>query len=285
MLLDLVKMPAIAKAAICYNYSNQLCLNGWRGDVRIKGDMRKVSMKFLIVDDDKMIVEAVTIGLQFQWQDAEVHSAQDGEDGWHKFVDLLPDVTLLDVTMPYMNGFEVLQRIREVSDGPVLMLTARGDEMSKVKGLELGADDYVVKPFSHLELFARIKAVLRRAEMPAPVNVAPSFVSGAVAVNFGSREVSVNGEPVKLTPTEYKLIYQMVRNAGRVLPSDMLLSKVWGDEYRGDMDYLKTYVSRLRKKLGDDADHPRYILTERSVGYRFARLPATSETVGEVEKR
>jgi DNA-binding response OmpR family regulator len=230
-------------------------------------------MIFLIVDDDKMIVEAVTIGLQFQWQDATVHHASDGEAGLTAFFDLSPDVTLLDVNMPHMSGFEVLQRIREVSDAPVLMLTARGDEMSKVRGLELGADDYLVKPFSHLELFARIKAVLRRAELPAPINAAPSFVSGDVAINFDSREVSVGGHPVKLTPTEYKLLYQLVRNAGRVLPFDMLLSKVWGDEYRGDMDYLKTYISRLRKKLGDDPENPRYIITERSVGYRFLRLP------------
>ena len=229
-------------------------------------------MKFLIVDDDKSIVEAVTIGLQFQWQDAEVSAAPDGEQGLDMFFDISPDVTLLDINMPRMSGFEVLQRIRELSDAPVLMLTARGDEMSKVKGLELGADDYLVKPFSHLELFARIKAVLRRSELPAPVNAAPSFVSGDFTMNFDSREVTVGGEPVKLTPTEYKLLYQLVRNAGRILPFEMLLGKVWGDEYRGDMDYLKTYVSRLRKKLGDDPENPRYILTERSVGYRFTRI-------------
>src|SRR5207253_409634 len=174
--------------------------------------------KFLIVDDDKSIVEAVTIGLQFQWQDAEVHSAQDGEQGLRMFFDLTPDVSLLDVNMPQMSGFELLQRIREVSDAPVLMLTARGDEMSKVKGLELGADDYLVKPFSHLELFARIKAVLRRSELPAPVSATPSFVSGDVTINFDSHEVTVQGEQVKLTPTEYKLLYQLVRNAGRILP-------------------------------------------------------------------
>jgi two-component system KDP operon response regulator KdpE len=175
-----------------------------------------------------------------------------------------------------MNGFELLGRIREVSDAPVLMLTARGDEMSKVKGLEMGADDYLTKPFSHLELFARIKSVLRRAELPAPISALPQFVSGDMTVNFDSREVTVAGVPVKLTPTEYKLLYQLVRNAGRVMPFETLLSKVWGDEYRGDMDYLKTYVSRLRKKLGDDPDNPHYIITERSVGYRFVRInPAT----------
>ncbi len=230
-------------------------------------------MRFLIMDDDKSIVEAVTIGLQFQWQDAEVQSAGDGERGLALFAAFSPDVTLLDVTMPRMNGFEVMQRIREVSDAPVLMLTARGDEMSKVHGLELGADDYLVKPFSHLELFARIKAVLRRAELTAPVATLPSFQSGELTMHFDSREVTMSGRAVKLTPTEYKLLYQLVRNAGRVLPFATLLSKVWGDEYRSDLDYLKTYVSRLRKKLGDDSEHPHYLITERSVGYRFVRLP------------
>ncbi len=237
-------------------------------------------MKFLVVDDDKPIIEAVTIGLQFQWQDAKVFTAQDGDEGIRIFLDVAPDVTLLDVNMPYMNGFDMLQKIREVSDAPVLMLTARGDEMSKVKGLEMGADDYLVKPFSHLELFARIKAVLRRSELQAPVSAAPSFVSGDITVNFDSREVTVKDDLIKLTPTEYKLLYQLVRNAGRVLPFDMLLSKVWGDEYRSDMAYLKTYISRLRKKLGDDSENPRYILTERSVGYRFVRLQATAPTGG-----
>jgi len=233
-------------------------------------------MKFLIVDDDKGIVEAVTIGLQFQWQDAEITTAGDGEEGWNKFIDVSPDVTLLDVNMPHMNGFELLTRIRDVSDAPVLMLTARGDEMSKVRGLELGADDYLTKPFSHLELFARIKAVLRRSELPAPVSAAAHFISGNISVNFDSREVKVEDTPVKLTPTEYKLLYQLVRNAGRVMPFDTLLSKVWSDEYRGDMDYLKTYISRLRKKLGDDSETPRYILTERSIGYRFNRVSPTA---------
>lgn len=237
-------------------------------------------MQFLIVDDDKGIVEAVTIGLQFHWQDAQVAAASDGEQGLRQFQALVPDVILLDVNMPYMNGFEVLQRIRQVSDVPVLMLTARGDEISKVRGLELGADDYLVKPFSHLELFARIKAVLRRAELPAPVSAVPSFVSGDLTIHFDSREVTVQGTPVKLTPTEYKLLYQLVRNAGRVLPFDMLLSKVWGDEYHGEMDYLKTYISRLRKKLSDDPENPRYIITERSIGYRFARLAAPSAGPG-----
>ncbi len=232
-------------------------------------------MKLLVVDDDRNIVEAVTLGFQLQWQECEVITAYDGEKGLDLFFEEQPDVVILDVALPEMNGFEVLRRIRQVSDVPVLMLTAKGEEMDKVKGLELGADDYITKPFSHLELFARIKAVLRRAELPPPISAAPSFSVGELAINFESRTVTLRGRPIKLTPTEYNLLYHLVRNAGRVLAHETLLAKVWGDEYRNDVDYLKVYVSRLRNKLEDNPDRPRYILTERGLGYRFSRpVPA-----------
>lgn len=228
-------------------------------------------MKILVIDDDRNIVEAVTIGFQLQWQECDVLTAYGGEAGLDLFFEQQPDVVVLDVALPDVNGFEVLRRIRQVSDTPVLMLTAKGEEMDKVKGLELGADDYITKPFSHLELFARIKAVLRRAEMPPPISASPSFTAADLTINFASREVHVRSQPVKLTPTEYKLLYQLVRNAGRVLPHETLLAKVWGDEYRDDVEYLKVYVSRLRNKIEADPEHPRYILTERGLGYRFAK--------------
>ena len=228
-------------------------------------------MKLLVVDDDANIVEAVTLGFQLQWQECEVLTAADGEEGLDRFFEDQPDVVILDINLPEMNGFEVLKRIRQVSDVPVLMLTARGEEMDKVKGLEYGADDYITKPFGHLELFARIKAVLRRAEMPPPISAAPSFTIGDLAVNFESRTITLHGKPIKLTPTEYNLLYHLVRNAGRVMSHETLLAKVWGDEYRNDVDYLKVYVSRLRNKLEDDPEKPRFILTERGLGYRFAR--------------
>ncbi len=228
-------------------------------------------MKILIVDDDRSIVEAITIGLELQWQDAQVITAGDGEKGLDLFFKQSPDLTLLDVNMPRMSGWEMLKRLRELSDAPVIMLTARGEETDKVKGLELGADDYLTKPFGHLELFARIKAVLRRTDLSQPISASPSFVSGDLTINFQSHEVAVAGKTLKLTPTEYKLLYLLARNAGRVLTFDLLLSKVWGDEYKGQSDYLKTYVSRLRRKLGDDAENPLYILTERGSGYRLAR--------------
>ena len=233
-------------------------------------------MKILIVDDERSIVEAVTIGLELQWQDVQVVSASDGEKGWQIFTDQSPDLTLLDVNLPRLSGWDMLRRMREISDAPVIMLTARGDELDKVKGLELGADDYLTKPFSHLELFARIKAVLRRVDTTAPVGAHPSFISGDLAMNFDSHEVTLAGQRVALTPTEYNLLYLLVRNAGRVLPVETLLARVWGDEYRNATDYLKTYISRLRHKLGDDSQHPRYILTERGTGYRFARATTPS---------
>jgi DNA-binding response OmpR family regulator len=228
-------------------------------------------VKILIVDDDDDLLEAVGLGMQLQWQGADVVTAADGEAGLEAFFEHAPDVVLLDVGLPRLDGFEVLRRIREVSDTPVLMLTARGEELDKVRGLEIGADDYVTKPFSPLELLARIKAVLRRADLPPPVRAMPSFVAGDLAVNFDSREVTKRGEPIALTALEYRLLYHLVRNAGHVLPREALLARVWGDEYRDQSDYLKVYISRLRSKLEDDPDRPRYIVTERGLGYRFAR--------------
>ena len=227
-------------------------------------------MKILVVDDDAHILEALTVGFQLQWQDAQVLAASDGETGLQRFFDEEPDVVVLDVSMPGKSGFEVLQEIRRVSDVPVIMLTARGEEMDQVRGLELGADDYVVKPFGHLALLARIKAVLRRAELPPPARAVPDFVAGDLTVNFQNQLVTVKGQPVKLTPVEYKLLYHLVRNAGRLLPHKALLDRVWGEDYGATSDYLKVFISRLRAKIEPNGS-PQYIRTERGMGYRFVR--------------
>jgi two-component system KDP operon response regulator KdpE len=232
-------------------------------------------MKILIVDDDHDLLEALGLGLQLQWQGIEVVTATDGDAALATFFDESPDVVLLDVGLPRLDGFEVLRRIRQVADTPVLMLTARGEELDKVRGLEIGADDYVTKPFSPLELLARIKAVLRRSELPPPVRVAPSFTADDLTVNFESQEVRRAGQPVPLSATEYRLLFHLVRNAGHVVPRATLLARVWGDDYRDQTDYLKVYISRLRAKLEDDPERPRFILTERGLGYRFARAQAT----------
>jgi len=227
-------------------------------------------VKILVVDDDARLREALEVGLQLQWEDAHVLSAADGESGLDLFFEEEPDVVLLDVTMPRMNGFDVLKAIRRVSDTPVIMLTARGEDVDQVRGLELGADDYVPKPFSHLALMARIKAVLRRAEMPPPVDNLPDFVAGDLAIHFSNEEVTVAGQTVKLTPVEYKLLYHLVRNAGHLMPHQALLDRVWGADYDAGPEYLKVFISRLRAKLRRP-DGPEYIQTERGRGYRFVR--------------
>jgi len=226
-------------------------------------------MRILIVDDEPDVIESVRLGFTLQWREVDVLGAGSGEAGLDAIERDHPDVVLLDVGLPDLDGFEALRQIRAFSDVPVLMLTARDDSMDKVKGLELGADDYVTKPFNHLELMARVKAVLRRLEMPAPASRAPSFQAGELEVDFARQEARLRGDRLDLTPTEYKLLYHLVRNAGHILQHGTLLAKVWGREYVNEVDYIRVYIRRLREKLGDDPDNPRYIRTERGLGYRF----------------
>jgi DNA-binding response OmpR family regulator len=226
-------------------------------------------MRILVVDDEPDVIESVRLGFNLQWREVDVLGAATGEGGLDAVERQHPDLVLLDIGLPDTDGFEVLRQIRAFSDVPVVMLTAHDDSMDKVKGLELGADDYVTKPFNHLELMARVRAVLRRLAMPPPASRAPSFRSGDLEVDFARQEARLRGHPLDLTPTEYKLLYHLVRNAGHVLQHGTLLAKVWGREYVDEVDYVRVYVRRLREKLGDDPDHPRYIKTERGLGYRF----------------
>ncbi|MGH2513966.1 MAG: response regulator transcription factor [Candidatus Limnocylindrales bacterium] len=232
-------------------------------------------MKILVIDDEPDVVESVQIGFTLQWRDIEVFGASTGEGGLDAVEREHPDIVLLDIGLPDIDGFEVLRQIRAFSDVPVVMLTAHDGSLEKVKGLELGADDYVTKPFNHLELMARVKAVLRRLDMPAPASRAPSFRAGELEVDFARGEARLRGQRLELTPTEYKLLYHLVRNAGHTLQHGTLLAKVWGRDYIDEVDYIRVYVRRLREKLGDDPDNPRYIRTERGLGYRFLSEPAT----------
>ncbi len=225
-------------------------------------------MKILIIDDDPQLVDALSVGFQLQWKDCEVFSAADGEPGLKLFYERSPQVVLLDIGLPSRNGFDVLQEIRRVSDVPVIVLSARGQEADQVRGLELGADDYVVKPFGYMALVARIKAVLRRADMPPSFRPTPDFVSGDLTINFEDATVFLRGRPVHITPLEYKLLSQLVRNRGRVVPHETLINRIWGEEYGATTDHLKVFVSRLRAKI-ELEDGPRLIETERGVGYRF----------------
>ncbi len=226
-------------------------------------------MRILVVDDEPDVIESVRIGFTLQWREIDVLGAVNGETGLDAVEHEKPDIVLLDIGLPDLDGFEVLRQIRTFSDVPVVMLTAHDDSMDKVKGLELGADDYVTKPFNHLELMARVKAVLRRLDMPAPASRAPSFRSGELEVDFEHQEVRLRGQRVDMTPTEYKLLYHLVRNAGHTLQHGTLLAKVWGRDYVDEVDYIRVYIRRLREKLGDNPEDPRYIRTERGLGYRF----------------
>lgn len=227
-------------------------------------------MKILIVDDNPDLVQALKLGFKLQWPESQVVAAGDGERALAVFSEESPDIVLLDIAMPGMNGFEVLRRLRQVSDVPVVMLTVKGDEQDKVRALELGADDYVTKPFGSLELMARIKAVLRRVAVPLPEATALPFAGGDLTIDYATRIVTVRGKPVKLTPTEYKLLCALARYPNQVLSHPTLLVRVWGSEYRGESDFLKVYIKRLRDKIEEDSSSPRYILTEWGQGYRLA---------------
>jgi two-component system, OmpR family, KDP operon response regulator KdpE len=233
----------------------------------------------LVVDDDPQVRDALSVALPFQWEAATVVTAPDGENVLDIIVEENPDVILLDVSLPGLSGFEVLQRIRRVSDVPIIMLTGHGDETDQVHGLTLGADDYVVKPFSALALMARIRAVLRRTQLSSPSRSTPEFVDGPLTINFQSRRVVVRGRPVHLTPVEFKLLYHLARNAGHVLTHEVLLHRIWGPDSVRTHDHLRVYVSRVRSKI-ERAGGPDCIETERGIGYRFVRSPVNPGPAG-----
>jgi two-component system KDP operon response regulator KdpE len=228
-------------------------------------------MRILLVDDERDLLEITSTIFRLHWAQCDLLCASDGEEALRRFFEDEPDLIILDVAMPRLSGLDVLRRVRQVSNIPIILLTVKGDELDKVRGLEMGADDYITKPFSHLELLARVRAVLRRAEMIAPTERAPSFCCNDFRMNYDCREVSVQGRAIDLTPTEYNLLYVLVRNAGHVLTHETLLKHVWGEEYAGELDYLKVYIRRLRGKIEPNPANPYYILTERGLGYKFRR--------------
>ena len=190
----------------------------------------------------------------------------------------LPNLVILDVMMPGIDGYETLSLIRETSQVPVIMLTAKSEEEDRIYGLELGADDYITKPFSPRELVSRIKAVLRRTGNRSPDEEDVIRVDDRLTLDFGKREIWLDGELVKLRPTEYRLLYHLVKNAGWVMTYDQILAKVWGYEYRDETHYVRLYVNYLRQKLEKDPANPKYILTERGVGYRFVDYKNSAKT-------
>ena len=227
-----------------------------------------MTLKLLIADDVRDVAEVVTFGARMAWPDCEVTVASSGREALGRFEEEQPDLVILDVSMPPPDGFEVCRLIRESSQVPILMLTVRDTTLDKVRALDLGADDYLTKPFDHLELLARLRALLRRSSAPS-VLPGPDFDLGDLSLDSDTHEVRVRGEVVRLTSTEYRLLEVLVRHAGTVLPHRYLLEQVWGPEYVGADHYLKVFVGRLHRKLDKDPAQPRYIRSEWGVGYRF----------------
>jgi len=218
-----------------------------------------------VADDEPQIRRSLQVNLESKGY--AVETAESGAGAISAFQNRRPDLMIVDVIMPGMNGVEVVRRIRESSTVPIIVLSAVGDEAHKVEALEIGADDYMTKPFGMEELLARIRSLLRRAagaHGPQPV-----YVAGSLSVNFDRRDVALDGKPVKLTPTEYDLLKYMIEHAGKVLTHRMLLQAVWGPAYTEQAQYLRVFVGQLRKKLEQDPTRPRFIVTDPGVGYRF----------------
>jgi two-component system KDP operon response regulator KdpE len=230
-------------------------------------DSRLKDRSILVVDDEERMVRFIRLNLEHDG--FRVVEAYNGTQAIEQVRNSMPDLVLLDVMMPDIDGFEVLKIVREVSTVPVIMLTAKGEEDDRVRGLELGADDYITKPFSPRELVSRVRAVLRRTEGASAGTHGLIEVDDRLQIDFDRREVWVGGELVKLRPTEYRLLYHLVQNAGWVVSHDQLLQKVWGYEYRDEPHYVRLYINYLRQKLEENPSNPKYLLTERGIGYRF----------------
>jgi len=226
-----------------------------------------IKKRILVVDDELSIIKFLRSNLEDKGY--QVLTATNGAEALHLIEKELPDLVILDIMMPEMDGFEVCRQLRQWSQIPIIMLSARGDEADKVKCLDLGADDYIVKPFGAAELIARVRAVLRRTELAGVAPTKPSATFGDLAINFAKRQVTLANKEVKLTPTEYALIQELAANSGKVLTHTQLLNKVWGPEYRDEREYLHVFVRRLRSKIEPDPNNPKYILTVPGVGYQF----------------
>jgi len=224
--------------------------------------------RILIVDDEPQLTRVLRMGLKSRGYD--VRAAADGLAGFEAFTDWHPDLVITDLAMPNVDGLELCRRVRAVSQVPIIVLSAKGEEKTKVEALDLGADDFITKPFGIDELLARVRASLRRANAPATNEKTPTILdSGDFHVDLESREITVRGKPVHLTPKEYDLLVYFIRHAGKVLTHRTLLAAMWGGNYVEQNEYLRVFVGNLRKKLEPDLATPRYILTEPWIGYRF----------------
>jgi two-component system, OmpR family, response regulator VicR len=221
-------------------------------------------MKILIIEDDQQIVEAITLAFQIRWPEAKLVSTQQGEKGIELVESEKPDIVILDLGLPDINGYDVLKQIRIFSEIPILILTARTEESDIVKGLEWGADDYMIKPFRQLELLSRIKALTRRkanSDSDSPLSI------GDLSFNPPTGQLTFNHKEISLTPTEGRILHHLMRNAGQVVTHSSLADAVWGEDYPGAIDSLKVYIRRLREKLEVEPQQPQLILTKAGIGY------------------
>jgi DNA-binding response OmpR family regulator len=226
----------------------------------------KGTIKILIVDDEPRVINLVREILLAMGY--EVIAACSGDNGIELAALEQPDLILLDILLPgALDGYQVAKRLREFSDVPIIMLTAKVREMDMLKGFEVGADDYITKPFSSKELLARVQAVLKRSRLERPHKLGPEITCGDLTIDFARRNVFVGDREVYLTPTEYNLLYELATHPNQVLFHDQLLSKVWGVEYRDDVDYLRSYIHYLRKKIEIDPSNPKLIVSSPGVGY------------------
>lgn len=223
--------------------------------------------RILVVDDEPQLTRVLRTGLKSRGY--EVRAAADGLAGFEAFNDWHPDLVITDLAMPNVDGLELCRRLRAVSQVPIIVLSAKGEEKTKVEALDLGADDFVTKPFGIDELLARVRASLRRANAPPAMNAATILDSGDFHVDLESREITVRGKPIHLTPKEFDLLVYFIKHSGKVLTHRTLLAALWGGNYVEQNEYLRVFVGNLRKKIEPDAATPRYILTEPWIGYRF----------------
>lgn len=222
----------------------------------------------LVIDDDATLLGLLTQHLSRTAY--HVITAVSGITGLQMFYDHHPDLVILDIMMPKMDGWTVCERIRETSDVPILLLTAKGEEQDRLRGFRLGVDDYVVKPFSSAELVARVGAILARYQRASSETHAAPIVRGDIVIDLAERRVTRGGQPVRLSPTEFRLLAALAQQPGHIISARNLVVQVWGSEYADDVENVKRYIHYLRQKLEADAGHPRLILTERGFGYYLA---------------
>ena len=223
--------------------------------------------RLLIIDDDQRLLEA--LALYFDKQGYQIFTASEGSEGLRQLYQVHPDLVILDIMLPHIDGWKVCERIRMMTNVPIIMLTARGQEADRVKGLEMGADDYVAKPFSLRELAARVEAVLRRSQAAPEQRDEVLYADDYLVIDAGRVEVRCAGQPISLTATEQRVLFLLARNKGRLLTTRQILTNVWGLGYSDEADYVRLYIWRLRQKIEPVPDEPRYILTEHGIGYRF----------------